>query len=158
MTVRSGMVFNVGKKNPQATRETVRDGWYYTGDLGRLDEDGYLYIMGRKVEMIKSGGENVYPAEVERVLSANPKILELAVIGQPDEVWGQTVCALVRLKRGKTSTPDELAEFCQGKLARCKIPKRVIFVDRPLPRNDIGKVILEDLKDLLNASPVKQRT
>jgi acyl-CoA synthetase (AMP-forming)/AMP-acid ligase II len=126
-------------KNPQATRETVRDDWYYTGDLGRLDEDGYLYIMRRKVEMIKSGGENVYPAEVESLLSANPKILEVAVIGQPDEVWGQTVCALVRLKQGETSTRDELGEFCQGKLARFKIPKRVIFVDRPLPEMTTAK-------------------
>jgi acyl-CoA synthetase (AMP-forming)/AMP-acid ligase II len=145
-------------KNPQATKEAVRDGWYHTGDLGRLDKDGYLYIMGRKVEMIRSGGENVYPAEVENVLSANPKILEVAVIGQPDQVWGQLVCAVVRLKERETLTHHELVEFCQGKLAHFKIPKRVIFVDQPLPRNAAGKVILEAMRNLLNASSKEHET
>jgi fatty-acyl-CoA synthase len=133
--------------NPQATKEAIRDGWCYTGDLGRLDEDGYLYILDRKTDMIKSGGEKVYPIEVENVLHAHPKIAEVAVIGQSDEVWGEKVCALVRLKEGEILLPEELIDFCEGKLARYKIPKRVVMREQPLPRNAAGKVLKRVLRE-----------
>jgi len=139
-------------KNPQATAETIKEGWLYTGDLARVDEEGYIYIVDRKKDMIISGGENIYPAEVENVLYAHPKIMEVAVIGQSDETWGEAVCAVVRPKAGETLTAEEVIDFCQGKLARYKIPKRVIFTDQPLPRNPAGKVLKRVLREQLTSS------
>jgi fatty-acyl-CoA synthase len=133
--------------NPQATSETVKDGWIYTGDLARLDEDGYLYIVDRKKDMIISGGENIYPAEIENVLAAHPKILEVAVIGQPDEEWGESPCAIVYAKPGESLTLREVVDFCQGRLGRYKIPKQVITTDQPLPRNPSGKVLKRVLRE-----------
>jgi fatty-acyl-CoA synthase len=133
--------------NPQATKEAIRDGWYCTGDLGRLDEDGYLYIVDRETDMIKSGAEKIYPIEIENVLYAHPKITEVAVIGQPDEIWGEKVVAVARPKAGETLTPEEVIDFCQGKLARFKIPKHVILREQPLPRNVAGKVLKGVLRE-----------
>jgi len=133
--------------NPQATSETIKEGWIYTGDLARLDEEKYLYLVDRKKDMIKSGGENIYPAEIENVLAAHPKIAEVAVIGQPDEEWGESPCAIVYAKPGESFTAQELLDFCQGKLARYKIPKRVITTDQPLPRNPGGKVLKRILRE-----------
>jgi len=133
-------------KNPEATAETIKEGWLHTGDLGRLDEEGYLYIVDRVKDMIISGGENVYPAEVENVLYAHPAVAEVAVIGQPDEQWGEMVCAVVRAKEDAALTAEELISFCEGKLGRYKIPKRVILTDEPLPRNPAGKVLKRVLR------------
>lgn len=133
--------------NPQATAEMVRDGWLHTGDLGQYDSEGYLYIVERKKDMIISGGENIYPAEVENVLVALPQIAEVAVIGVPDKDWGEAVCAMARLKEGQSLTLDEVAAHCTGKLGKYKIPKRLVITDQPLPRNPAGKVLKRFLRE-----------
>jgi acyl-CoA synthetase (AMP-forming)/AMP-acid ligase II len=134
-------------KNPQATAETLRDGWLYTGDLGRLDEEGYLYIVERKKDLVISGGENIYPAEVESVLSELPQCAEVAVIGVPDPVWGEAVCAIVRPGEGQALTLDEIVAHCSDRLAKYKIPKRLILTDEPLPRNPAGKLLKRVLRE-----------
>ena len=123
------------------------DGWLHTGDLARVDEDGYIYIVDRKKDMISFGGENVYPVEVENVLYGHPKVLQVAVIGVPDETWGEIPHAVVRLKEGETATAREIIQFCRGKLARFKIPRSVVFVDEPLPVNPTGKVLKWKLRE-----------
>jgi fatty-acyl-CoA synthase/long-chain acyl-CoA synthetase len=132
-------------KNPEKTAEALRDGWLYTEDIGRFDEDGFLYIKERKHHMIISGGENIYPKEVEAVLYQHPKILEAAVFGLPDETYGEMVAAAVVLKRGEQLTYDEVAEFCKEHIASFKKPKVVHFVDA-LPKNPIGKIMRSELK------------
>jgi fatty-acyl-CoA synthase len=131
--------------HPHATAEAIREGWFYTGDLA-VERDGYYYIVGRKKEMFISGGENVYPAEVEQVLLSNSKIADVAVIGLPDKRWGEVGLAIVVLKSGKSAKEGEIKEFCQGKLARYKIPKSVLFTDS-IPRNAYGKVLKEELRN-----------
>jgi acyl-CoA synthetase (AMP-forming)/AMP-acid ligase II len=132
--------------NPEATRETIKDGWLHTGDLATVDEDGFMYIKGRKKDMIISGAENIYPVEVEQVLHAHPKILEAAVIGVPDKKWGESVRAIVVLKEGQRMTPEEVIAYCKENLASYKKPKSVIFMDR-LPRNPSGKVLKTELRE-----------
>jgi len=134
-------------QNPEATAETVVDGWLHTGDLARVDEDGYIYIVDRKKDMISSGGENIYPVEVENVLYGHPKVLQVAVIGVPDETWGEVPCTIVRLKEGQMATAEEIIKFCEGKLARFKIPKSVVFVKEPLPVSPTGKVLKYVLRE-----------
>jgi len=121
------------------TREVLVDGWLRTGDLGRLDADGYLTVVGRSKDMIISGGENVYAAEVEARLAENPVVLESAVIGVPDEKWGEAVCAIVSLQPGRQATAEDVLAHLQGRLARYKQPKRVVFVPA-LPKNGSGKI------------------
>jgi fatty-acyl-CoA synthase len=115
------------------------DGWLHTGDLARRDAEGYYYIVGRTKEMIKSGGENIYPAEVESVLHAHPAVAEAALIGVPDPKWGEVGRALVVVKPGATLAADELLAFCQTRLARFKIPQSVVFVDQ-LPKTAANKI------------------
>jgi fatty-acyl-CoA synthase len=129
------------------TKETIRNGWFHTGDLARLDEEGYLYIVDRKKDMVISGGENVYSVEVERVILTHPKISEAAVIGLPNEKWGEQVTAVVVLKSGEELTEDELMSFCRKELAGYKCPKGVKFVTDPLPRTSFGKVLKRELRD-----------
>ena len=133
-------------KNPEATAEATRGGWFHSGDLIRRDEEGYLYIVDRKKDMIVSGGENIYPAEVEEVLCKHPKILECAVIGVQDKDWGESVKAVVVRKQGEDLTAEEVVEFCKGHLASYKKPKSVEFVDA-LPRNAMGKVLKTVLRE-----------
>ncbi len=133
-------------KNPQATAEAMRGDWFHSGDLVRRDEEGYLYILDRKKDMIISGGENIYPAEIEEVLYKHPKILECAVIGVHDEEWGESVKAVVVRKQGEDLTAEEVVEFCKGHLASYKKPKSVDFVD-VLPRNALGKVLKTVLRE-----------
>jgi len=133
-------------KNPQATAEAMRGGWFHSGDLVRRDEEGYLYIVDRKKDMIISGGENIYPAEIEEVLYKHPKILECAVIGVQDKDWGESVKAVVVRKQGEDLTAEEVVEFCKGHLASYKKPKSVEFVDA-LPRNAMGKVLKTVLRE-----------
>jgi fatty-acyl-CoA synthase len=140
--------------NPQATKETIKNGWLHTGDLASIDQDGYLYIVDRKKDMIVSGGEHIYPAEVENLLLEHPAIAEVAVIGQPDEMWGESACAIVRLAPDRKLTAEEVVNFCQGKLAKFKFPKRVVFTDQPLPRNPAGKILKQALRKQLN--PIKE--
>lgn len=134
-------------KNPKATAETIRDGWLHTGDLVRRDEDGYFFVAGRKKDMYKSGGENVYPVEVERFLSTHPAIREVAVIGVPDAKWGEVGKAYVSLHKGASLTAEDLIRFCDGKLARYKTPRQVAFVD-DLPKSDSGKILKRALREL----------
>jgi acyl-CoA synthetase (AMP-forming)/AMP-acid ligase II len=128
--------------------------WYLSGDLGRLDDDGYLYIVDRAKDMIITGGENVYSAEVERVLIAHPDVLEVAVVGIPDEQWGERVTAAVVLAQGSTTTREDIVEFCGDRLAGYKRPRRIHFMDA-LPRNTFGKVQKHRVRELL-VSPTQQ--
>jgi len=134
--------------NPQATAETVKEGWLYTGDLGKVDDENYLYVVERKKDMIISGGENIYPAEVENVLAALPQIAEVAVIGVPDKEWGEAVCAVARLKEGQPLTFEDVVAHCTGKLGKYKIPKKLVITDQPLPRNPTGKVLKRLLREM----------
>ena len=133
-------------KLPKETAETIRDGWLYTGDIGTIDEEGYIFIVDRMKDMIISGGENIYPREVEEVLYAHPSILEAAVIGVPDEEWGEAVKAFVVLKEGDKVSEDEIIDFCKKDLASYKKPKSIEFVDA-LPRNPVGKVLKKELRE-----------
>ncbi len=133
-------------KNPEATEEAMRGGWFHSGDLVRQDEEGYFYVVDRKKDMIISGGENIYPAEVEEVLYRHPDILEAAVFGIPDEQWGESVKATVVLKSGKKLTAEEVIDHCKQYLASYKKPKSVDFLDA-LPRNPAGKVLKTVLRE-----------
>ncbi|NMD69286.1 long-chain-fatty-acid--CoA ligase [Bacillus sp. DNRA2] len=124
---------------PEATEIALRDGWLYTGDMARMDEDGYLYIVDRKKDMILVGGYNVYPREVEEVLYEHPAIVETAVIGVPDPEYGEAVKAFV-VCEGVSLTEADLIDYCSGKIAKYKIPKSIVFVDE-LPKNTTGKIL-----------------
>ena len=126
-------------RNPQATAESLIDGWFHTGDMARMDEDGFYTIVGRFKDMIISGGENVYAAEVEAVFREHTAVAEAALIGQPDDQWGEIGLMITVLKPGCTATAEELQAFCRTRLARYKVPKQVIFVDE-LPYSPYGKV------------------
>jgi len=132
-------------KRPEATAQTIRDGWFRSGDAGYLDADGYLFIHDRVKDMIVSGAENVYPAEVESVLFGHPDVADAAVIGVPDDRWGEAVKAIVVRKPGSQATAEQIIEFCNGKLAGYKRPRSVDFVDA-LPRNPTGKILKRELR------------
>ena len=131
--------------NPEATREALLDGWLHTGDLVSMDEDGYLYMGGRTKDMINRAGENIYSIEIEETLHTHPKVAESAVIGVPDEYWGEIVKALIVLKPGEEATPDEIIAFCRERLASYKKPSIVEFVEA-LPKNALGKVLKNVLR------------
>jgi acyl-CoA synthetase (AMP-forming)/AMP-acid ligase II len=133
-------------KMPEQTRSAFRGEYLSVGDLGRFDEDGFLYIVDRKTDMIISGGVNIYPVEIEDALHSHPKIRDVAVIGVPHEKWGEAVKAIVVVKEGETLTEPEVIAFCKGKMADYKKPKSVAFIDE-MPRNPSGKI----LKRLLRA-------
>jgi acyl-CoA synthetase (AMP-forming)/AMP-acid ligase II len=133
-------------QNPEANAALYTGAWLHTGDLGRLDADGYLYFVDRKKDLIKTGGENVYPQEVEAVLNQHPAIADLTVIGLPDPTWGQAVTAVIVPKVGSAVSLEDVKAFCQGKIAGYKIPKAIEFVDK-IPRNETGKVIKRELRD-----------
>lgn len=130
-------------RNEKATHETLRDGWLYTGDLVRRDHEGYYFVVGRKKDMFISGGENVYPPEVEQVLRSHPEVRECAVIGIPDEKWGEVGCAFVV---APALAEPELRQHCLKNLAKFKIPKEIYFVTG-LPKGDSGKILKRELKD-----------
>ena len=130
---------------PEATAESITDGWLHTGDMGYIDEEGYLYLVDRRKDMYISGGENVYPAEVEDVLMSFDKIADAGVIGVPDEKWGEVGMAIVVPTPGVEISEEEVIEFCRGKLAKYKIPKKVAFVEA-LPRTATGKILKKELK------------
>ncbi|MFQ6014201.1 MAG: long-chain-fatty-acid--CoA ligase [Anaerolineae bacterium] len=131
---------------PEETEKTIRDGWLYTGDLAVIDEEGYVTIVDRKKDMIITGGENVYSTEVENVLYAHPAILEAAVIGVPDDLWGEAVKAVVVLKEGAEVTSEEIISFCKDRLTSFKAPRSVDFV-QSLPRTGSGKIFKKGLRD-----------
>jgi fatty-acyl-CoA synthase len=131
--------------NPAATSEALQDGWFHTGDMARMDEEGYFYIVGRFKDMIISGGENVYAAEVEAVFREHACVADAALIGQPDGKWGEVGLMIVACKPNQSVDAEELLKFCSGRLAKYKIPKRVEFVDA-LPYSPYGKVIKAELR------------
>lgn len=131
---------------PEASAEALKSGWMHTGDAARMDDEGYIYIQDRVKDMIVSGGENVYPREVEDVLYQHPAVAEAAVIGVPSDQWGEAVKAIVVLREGQSATEDELIEFCRGRLAGFKRPRSVDFIDT-LPRNPSGKVLKRELRE-----------
>lgn len=126
-------------QDPVKSEDTIRGGWLHTGDLARMDEDGYFYLVDRQRDMYISGGENVYPAEVERVLRNHPGIEDIAVVGVPDESWGEVGLAFVMPKAGVDLAPENVIGFCEGKLANYKWPKKIIF-KTDFPRTALGKV------------------
>jgi long-chain acyl-CoA synthetase len=115
--------------NPQATNETIKDGWLHTGDIGRIDEDGYLFLSGRKKNIIILKGQNIYPSDVEEVLCAHPKVAGAIVVGIPDRLRGEIVGAAIRLKEGEVATEQEIRQFCQERMADYKLPRKIIFAD-----------------------------
>ncbi|MGB9826620.1 MAG: AMP-binding protein, partial [Desulfofundulus sp.] len=131
---------------PEETASVLRDGWFYTGDIARMDEEGYFYIVDRKKDMIIAGGFNIYPREVEEVLFEHPKVLEAVVAGVPDPYRGETVKAFVVLKQGETATEEELIQYCRSKLAAYKVPRQVEFRDS-LPKTIVGKVLRRYLRE-----------
>lgn len=131
-------------RKPEQTAEVLRDGWYHTGDLGRMDADGYLYLVDRAKDMIVTGGENVYCSEVEEALYKHPAVLEAAVIGVPDGKWGEAVHAVV-VQREPVSA-DELIEFCRGHIAGYKLPKGITFSETELPKSGPGKILKRELR------------
>jgi fatty-acyl-CoA synthase len=139
--------------NPQATAEALRDGWYHSGDIGVRDEDGHFFIHDRKKNLIISGGENIYPAEVERVLGQHPAIAECAVIGHPDEKWQEVPVAYIVARPGATPDVADIERFCLGELARYKVPRRYVLTDS-LPRNAMGKVQHFRLKEMVASGAV----
>ncbi|SEG86313.1 Acyl-CoA synthetase (AMP-forming)/AMP-acid ligase II [Thermomonospora echinospora] len=130
----------------EANRATRRDGWFLTGDVGRMDEDGYLWFVDRRADLIKSGGENVAGAEIERVIARHPQVAEVAVIGVPDEKWDEVPKAFVILREPGAVAPEEIRRHCLDDLAKYKVPKYVDIVDS-LPRNDSGKVLKKRLRE-----------
>jgi len=136
-------------KNPEATEEAMAGGWFHSGDLVREDEDGYIYVVDRAKDMIISGGENIYAAEVEEVIFSHPKVLEVAIIGTPDQKWGESVKAIVVPKEGENISEEEIIAHCQEKLASYKKPRSVEIIEI-LPRNAAGKVKKFILKEQYN--------
>ncbi len=137
-------------RNPQATAAAFTDGWFHTGDVGRWDGDGYLYIVDRKKDMILTGGENVYPREVEEALYRHPAVVEAAVIGAPDPKWGEKVVAVICVRDGHAVTGADLVAFCREEIAGYKKPRHVVFID-VLPKNASGKVLKRELRDQIAA-------
>ena len=132
--------------NPEATAENIRDGWVCTGDMARIDADGYVYLVDRKKDLIVTGAFNVYPSEVERVLQQHPAIYEVAVIGVPSVEWGEAIKAVAVLRPGMQVAAAELIQWCDGRIAGYKKPKSVDFV-ATLPRNATGKVLHRQLRE-----------
>ena len=130
---------------PDATAAAIRDGWFHSGDAGYFDADGYLFIHDRLKDMIVSGGENVYPAEVENAVFGHPAVADVAVIGVPDEKWGEAVKAVVVLKPGAETTTDDIIAFVRQRIAGYKVPKSIDIVSA-LPRNPSGKVLRRELR------------
>ncbi|AOH54836.1 long-chain fatty acid--CoA ligase [Peribacillus muralis] len=131
---------------PEETEKTIQNGWLYTGDIAKMDQDGFFYIVGRKKEMIIAGGFNIYPIEIEEVLYSHPKVLEAAVFGVPDQYRGETVHAAVVLKPNETITEKELQDYCREHLAAFKIPDMIMFL-REFPKTAVGKVLKRKLQE-----------
>ena len=146
IVVRSDLVMKGYWKRPEATAEALNSGWLRTGDVGHIDEDGYLYITDRKKDLIISGGSNIYPREVEEVIIRHPSVSEVCVFGVPDETWGEAVKAAIVLKSGCEFRADEIIEFCRDRLASYKKPKSIEVLNE-LPKNANGKVLRREIRD-----------
>ena len=134
-------------KKPEETAEVLKDGWFFTGDIGQFDDDGYLTIVDRKKDMIIAGGYNIYPVELDGVLMGHPKILEACTIGLPHEYRGETVKAFIVVKEGQELTEDEVVTYCKENLAAYKVPKIIEFIDE-LPKSAVGKILRRKLKEM----------
>ena len=143
-------------RNPRATTESLKNGWLYTGDLARMDAEGFCYIVDRKKEMIVSGGENIYPREIEEVLIGHPAVADVAVIGIPHPTWGQTVKAIIAIREGHRIDEQEVIDFCKNNLASYKKPTAVAFV-AAIPRNPSGKALKRLLKEEDQPSTVQDK-
>lgn len=155
IVLRGPKVFEGYWQNPEATKEAFRKGWFHTGDIGLLDQDGFLFIVDRKKDMIISGGENVASLEVERVLYEHPAVLEAAVVARPDKQWGEVPVAFVATRKDRVMDAEDLIAHCRARLASFKCPKDVLLV-RELPRNPSGKVLKRELRERL--APETERT
>ena len=145
VVLRGPKVFTGYWRDPDATSAAFEGGWFHTGDIGMTDDDGYLYIVDRLKDMIVSGGENIASSEVERVLYEHESVVEAAVVGRPDDRWGEVPVAYVVVRATAPATPEELVAHCRAQLARFKVPKDVVLVDA-LPRNPSGKVLKRELR------------
>jgi acyl-CoA synthetase (AMP-forming)/AMP-acid ligase II len=142
------MLFEGYWKAPEQTEKAFRGEYFSAGDMGYRDEDGYYYLVDRKANMIISGGENVFPSEIENVVGGNPKVKDVAVIGIPHEKWGEQVAAVVVLHEGSSATEQEISDYCRGKIAGYKVPKKVIFIkDDEMPRSGAGKILHRMLRE-----------
>jgi long-chain acyl-CoA synthetase len=133
-------------ERPEETARAVIDGWMHTGDSGYMDQDGFIYVVDRVKDMIISGGENVYSVEVENAVARHPAVAQCAVVGIPNEHWGEQVHAVVVLKSGAQATADELIEFCKTLIAGYKCPRSVDLRETPLPLSGAGKVLKRELR------------
>jgi len=134
-------------KRPDETEKVLRDGWLYTGDIGFLDEDGYLTIVDRKKDMIVASGYNIFPQEIDEILMSHPKVMEACTIGVPDSYRGVAPKAFVVLKPGVTAEREELIAFLKERLAAYKVPKEIEFMDE-LPKSAVGKILRKELREL----------
>jgi long-chain acyl-CoA synthetase len=132
--------------NPDETTHALRGGWLHTGDIAKMDEEGYFFIVDRIKDMIKTVGENVYPREVEEVLFSHPKVKDVVVVGLPEEFKGEKIKAYIVLKEGVTATKDEIIQYCRKQLSKFKVPKEVEFRDQ-LPKTLVGKVLRRVIRD-----------
>ena len=144
--IKSGFVMKGYWNRPEATKEAIKDGFFYTGDVGYFDEDGFLFIHDRIKDMIVSGGENVYPAEVENAIFSHPEVADVAVIGIPDEKWGESVKAIIVAKEGTNPTPESIIAWAKERIAGFKCPKTVDTITE-MPRNPSGKILRKDLRE-----------
>ena len=144
--MRSAAVIKGYLNSPKETESEFENGWWKSGDLGRMDEDGYVYIVDRNKDVINSGGYNIYASEVEAVLAGHPAVLMCAVVGIPHKEWGESVHAEILLKKGAKADEEEIKGFCKAKMARYKAPKSVIFVDE-LPISPAQKVLRRKVRE-----------
>jgi acyl-CoA synthetase (AMP-forming)/AMP-acid ligase II len=147
IVTRSDLVMSGYYKQPEKTAEVIVNGWFKGGDLGYLDEHGYLYLAGRKDDMIIRGGENVYPIEIEETLAAYPGVFECAVVGVPDPFWGESVRAHIVMTDGHTATPEQIQDFCRQRLAKYKVPDHITIHPQGLPKNASGKILRRVLRE-----------
>jgi long-chain acyl-CoA synthetase len=147
IVIRGPQVMQGYYKKPEDTAKVLKNGWYYSGDIGHFDEDGYLSIVDRKKDMVIAGGYNIYPVELDNVLFDHPKILEACTVGIPDEYRGETIKAFIVVKEGETLTEDEVTQYCKENLAAYKVPKIIEFVD-DLPKTTVGKILRRKLRDM----------
>jgi long-chain acyl-CoA synthetase len=135
-------------RKPEATAETFQDGWVRTGDLAKMDDEGFLYIVDRKKDMLIRGGENIYCVEVEGALFAHPAVMDAGVIGLPHRTLGEEPAAVVTIAPGQTATEDELRAFLRTRLAAFKVPVKIVMLKETLPRNANGKIMKKELRAL----------
>jgi len=132
---------------PEETKEVLRGGWLHTGDVGYVDEEGYFFIVERKKNMIIKAGENIFPREIEEVIYQYPRVSETAVVGVPDQIFGEELKAFIVLKPGEKATEQEVIDFCGGSLSSFKTPKYVQFLDA-FPKNPVGKILYKELRKM----------